>query len=252
MSKLGKIFLGIALAGALASIVAGYLVITKLNDTKTNLQQTATAKTVSDAEAKKQKGLAEAAATAEADANSKLTTANSNIDKLNGQLSDAQKASDAANAALTQAKTDADKAKADLDAINKTLNGQTPDALVAAKTKAEQDLAAAQDAQKILKDQYDQSQAQIAELKVDINNSQKSIERPGVSGKVTFVNRTWNFVVLDVGLANGVVPNGELIVFRKNNFLGKVKITSVETNSAVADIEPSVKGDIQVGDYVLN
>jgi hypothetical protein len=75
---------------------------------------------------------------------------------------------------------------------------------------------------------------------------------PGISGKVTFVNTTWNFVVLNVGLSNGVVPNGELIVYRGRDFLGKVKVTSAEDNTAVADILPGAKADIQVGDDVLN
>ena len=75
---------------------------------------------------------------------------------------------------------------------------------------------------------------------------------PGISGRVTYVNRAWNFVVLDVGLSNGVVPNGELIVYRGNDFLGKVKVTKADPNDSVADILPSSKGDIQIGDYVLN
>ena len=75
---------------------------------------------------------------------------------------------------------------------------------------------------------------------------------PGVSGKVTFVDNTWNFVVLDVGLANGVVPNGELIVYRGRSFLGKVKVTKVDPNDAVAEILPDTKGVIQIGDSVLN
>lgn len=75
---------------------------------------------------------------------------------------------------------------------------------------------------------------------------------PGISGKVTFVNRAWNFVVLNVGLSNGLIPKGELIVYRGDRFLGKVKVTSVEENTAVADIESDAKGDIQAGDSVLN
>jgi hypothetical protein len=75
---------------------------------------------------------------------------------------------------------------------------------------------------------------------------------PGVSGKVTFVDNAWNFVILDVGLANGVVPNGELIVYRNNAFLGKVRVTKVDPNDSVAEILPDVKGSIQIGDKVLN
>jgi hypothetical protein len=49
-----------------------------------------------------------------------------------------------------------------------------------------------------------------------------------------------------------VVPSGELVVYRGNEFLGKVKVTSAEDNTAVADILPGAKADIQVGDDVIN
>ena len=91
----------------------------------------------------------------------------------------------------------------------------------------------------------------MADLKAAINKGPAGMP-PGISGKVTFVNRAWNFVVLNVGLANGVVPNGELIVYRGRDFLGKIKVTSAESNSAVGDILPNAKADIQVGDDVLN
>jgi cell shape-determining protein MreC len=75
---------------------------------------------------------------------------------------------------------------------------------------------------------------------------------PGISGKVTFVDPVWNFVILDVGIAAGVVPNGELIVYRGNNFMGKVRVTKVDNNDAVAEIMPDIKGNIQIGDKVIN
>jgi cell shape-determining protein MreC len=106
--------------------------------------------------------------------------------------------------------------------------------------------------QKILQDQLQAANKQVDDLKTAINSAKTGTMPPGISGKVTFVNTTWNFVVLNVGLSNGVVPNGELIVYRGRNFLGKVKVTSAEDNTAVADILPGAKADIQVGDDVLN
>jgi cell shape-determining protein MreC len=92
----------------------------------------------------------------------------------------------------------------------------------------------------------------VKQLKDDINRAKVGNIPPGISGKVTFVNRAWNFVVLNVGLSSGVVPNGELILYRGRNFLGKVKVTSAEDNTSVADILPNAKADIQIGDDVLN
>jgi hypothetical protein len=43
-----------------------------------------------------------------------------------------------------------------------------------------------------------------------------------------------------------------LIVYRGRDFLGKIRVTKADPNDAVAEILPDVKGDIQVGDSVLN
>ena len=103
-----------------------------------------------------------------------------------------------------------------------------------------------------MQDQLQAAVKQAEDYKAEINKATVGTIPPGVTGKVTFVNRTWNFVVLNVGLSNGVVPNGELVVYRGRDFLGKVKVTSAEDNTAVADILPGAKADIQVGDDVIN
>ena len=251
MSKLGKILLWVALVGALAAVGAGFLLTGKYNDTKASLAQTALAKIASDKEAAQAKKDTDAANQAKADTDTKLVAANAKVDDLNTQLTTAQKLATDSGTALQTANNATKAAQDALDAIKKTLNGKTADELVAETTKAEADLTAAQSEQKILQDQVQASLAQVADLKDAINRS-KTGAMPGVSGKVTFVDRTWNFVVLDVGLSNGVVPNGELIVYRGRTFLGKVRVTKADPNDAVAEILPDIKGDIQIGDSVLN
>ena len=252
MSKLGKILLYLALVGAIAALIAGGLLIKKRGEDATILAQTQQAKTVSDKAAALATQQAKDATQAKADSDAKLATATSKIDDLNTQLTTAQKAATDAAAAVQTANTAAKTAQDALDAINKTLNGETPAQYIADKTKAEADLVAAQSEQKILQDQLQASQTQITDLKDAINRSKTGAMPPGVSGRVTFVDRTWNFVVLNVGLSNGIVPNGELIVYRGRTFLGKIRVTKVDPNDAVAEILPDLKGDIQIGDSVLN
>jgi hypothetical protein len=252
MSQLGKILLGVALAGVLTSLVVGYLLIEQKNGISADLVNETQAKTAAQQDATKQKAMAKAAADAQAAAEKSLADTKAQVDDLTTKLAAATAKADDAQKALDSAKSEGAKAIADLAAITAKLGNQTVDDLIAAKTKAETDLASSQSEQKILTDQLTEAQGQIEQLKKDINAKATGAIPPGVSGKVTFVNRTWNFVVLDVGLSNGVVPNGQLIVYRKNAFLGKVKITTADANSSVADILPDAKGDIQVGDYVLN
>lgn len=251
MSKLGKILIYVALAGALAAAIAGGLLIKKRWEDAAVLAQTQQAKAAAEQTIIKDKAENKALTEAKADSDAKLATATSKIDDLNTQVTTAQKTADDAKTAIANAETKAKTAQDALDAINKTLNGRKPEDYIADKTKAESDLAAAQAEQKIIQDQLQASQTQIADLQSAINRS-KTGQMPGVSGKVTFVDHAWNFVILDVGLSNGVVPNGELIVYRGRTFLGKVKVTKVDPNDAVAEILPDAKGDIQIGDSVLN
>jgi hypothetical protein len=233
------------------ALVAGYLVIEKSSTAQATIEQTQQ----SLAAAKKQRDQAKQDADAANDAASKATTeateAKAATDAANEKLAAAQKEQDDLNTALTQAKADADKAKADLAHVNDVL-GMSPEDAKAALAKAQSDVAAANSQVKIFQDQLADSAKQIADLQDAVNRKNTGNMPPGISGKITFVNRAWNFVVLNVGLANGVVPNGELIVYRGRNFLGKVKVTSAESGTAVADILPNAKADIQVGDDVLN
>ena len=227
------------------------MVIAKRGEDAVTLKQTQDAKTASDAAAAKSKAEATAAKTAQTDAETKLADTNTKLTDLGTQLDAAKKAADDSKTALSAA-TDATKALQDkVDAMTKDLNGRTVQDYVGDATKAKADLDAATAEQKIMKDQLDANQNQIASLQ-DAINREKSGKMPGVSGKVTFVDHAWNFVILDVGLNSGVVPNGELIVYRGKNFLGKVRVTKVDPADSVAEILPDIKGDIQIGDAVLN
>jgi hypothetical protein len=68
------------------------------------------------------------------------------------------------------------------------------------------------------------------------------------------VNQAWNFVVLNIGDRNGILSNTELIVKRGTARVGRVRITSVEPSTSIADIIPGslVRGlSIQPGDDVI-
>jgi type II secretory pathway component HofQ len=251
MSKLGTILVYVALAGAVASGVFGWMLIQKYSSSQTTLTQAQQTVTIANKKAAASDKAAQEANAAKDQATSDLQTAKTQVDDANSKLAAAQKSQDDLNTQLQQSKTDEQKAKADLQHFNDTL-GMSPEDAKAAIAKAQADLAAAESQEKILQDQLQASQKQITDLQDAVNREKVGAMPPGISGKVTFVNRAWNFVVLNVGISNGVVPNGELIIYRGRNFLGKVKVTSAEATTAVADILPDAKADIQVGDDVLN
>ena len=55
-------------------------------------------------------------------------------------------------------------------------------------------------------------------------------------GTILAVNQAWNFVVLNLGSRQGIARNAEMLVQRGNQLIGKVRVTSVETSSSIADI----------------
>ena len=76
----------------------------------------------------------------------------------------------------------------------------------------------------------------------------------GLKGKILAVNTSWNFVVLDIGLDNGLLPSAVMMVHRDNELIGKLRIGMVLRHVAIADIvtadlKPNIV--LQEGDHVL-
>jgi hypothetical protein len=60
----------------------------------------------------------------------------------------------------------------------------------------------------------------------------------GLEGQVMAVNHGWNFVVVSIGDRKGAVANARLLVKRGDSLVGKVRISSVEPSTSIADIVP--------------
>jgi hypothetical protein len=75
-----------------------------------------------------------------------------------------------------------------------------------------------------------------------------------MQGRILAVNSGWNFVVLSVGDKQGVIVNAPLLVVRNNEPVARLRITSVEPSTSIADVIPgSVRRGITVqpGDTVI-
>jgi hypothetical protein len=78
--------------------------------------------------------------------------------------------------------------------------------------------------------------------------------RLGVRGTVLAVNQAYNFVVLNLGGRHGVEANSEMLVVRSGEIIAKIRISSVEPSTAIADIiTGSLARGVQVqpGDIVI-
>ncbi len=75
--------------------------------------------------------------------------------------------------------------------------------------------------------------------------------RADLRGKILVVDPKWDFVVLNIGENQGVLPDGEMLVSREGKLVAKVVVRTVEKNRCIANIIPGWKlGEVIEGDEV--
>ncbi len=183
-------------------------------------------------------------------------------------------AESAAEAASKEAKLIADQLQAAKDAVaakdSKIKDLETKIAEVPAPAPAPAvdpaQAAAVEDMKRNLDEQKTiaatlQSKASAAEAKAKALQEEREVRRMsslkvGLEGKVLAVNPGWNFVVLNIGGHEGVVTNATLLVKRGGSMVARLKISSVDQQTSVADIIPGsfLKGSdnfVRPGDIVI-
>lgn len=251
---MAKVFLIISL---LASAVAGWFayqtvqqtqkVQTTLTDTKKNLADTRTKLS------KTQDQLT--------DMTNQYNTTKTALD---AKTAEAQNLSDQVAKLTTDLQTaqaDRDKALADLKTANDQLDvykGKTSTAgtnplqdklneLTAAVAEKDALLKAAQA-------KADAAEQRASGLADKIAKHEAAQNRPGLVGQVLAVNQGWNFAVISIGDKQGAVANAQVLVKRGETLIAKLKITTVEPSTSIADImvETLAKGQrVQPGDSVI-
>lgn len=253
MSVALKALLGIAAAGALVAATFAYLIVDKKNALSAQVQTAQSQLQTKESALKKAQTDLKAKDTALADKDTALSAANSKAESLQASVSAAEKKASDLSASVSDAKAKVAEAEAKVQKINDALGGKNPAEIKAEALKAQEELNAVRAEQRVLQDQLQSANTEVQRVTQLLRNADKGTPIPGVSGKIETVNRTWNFVVLNVGDKDNVVRNAVLIVYRGNDYIGKVRVVSTEAHTAVADILPEwAKGDIQAGDDVLN
>lgn len=258
---MAKILLGIALAVMLATAALGYLakgnidkLQGKLADTKSTLATTQTTLATTKTDLAKTKDDLTAA-------NTKIEEKDKEIATQKGQMDDLNKKIEEATATMI-AKTK------EVDDLNAKIAAMTPkdpanpnsveDPLIAG-LKAEVARAQAEVAEsKTLIENLGQQKRKVEEEMAVLAAYKKSREaiqmRLGTQGRVLAVNSGWSFVVVSIGDKQGAVMNATMLVVRDGTPIGKVRISSVEPTTSIADIIPGSlrRGiTIQPGDSVV-
>lgn len=257
-SLISRIVLSAAFLAATGSGVVNYLNKGKVQEANTKATTAEQQAKVSDenakkstAEAKASKEEARIAAEAKAAAETKATAA----------VADAEKAKKDAEAAQTLVQdketqiADLTKKLADAagNATTNTAPAQDPEA---AKKLAELEAKTAEQVTllKSFQAKAEDAEKEATALKADAARRAAGLAKPGLEGKILAVNPNWNFVVLNIGDRQGVVSGASLIVKRGGSLVAKLRVTSVEPSTSIADVQAgsSAKGSIvQPGDVVI-
>jgi len=121
--------------------------------------------------------------------------------------------------------------------------------VIAAADEAQKALEVAKEEQKILA----RAIAELENRLAHYEDPDRRVPLPvGLKGTVLVADPKWEFVVLDVGEADGVLERGELLVSRNGRLVGRVQIQSVQKDRSIANLMNGWRlSDVIEGDLVI-
>jgi hypothetical protein len=170
---------------------------------------------------------------------SELTTIREDVTKAKADLAAALEKVTAAEAEVTQLKADGEAKDTRIAELEQQATAPAAETATTEGPQVEELQARLTELETVnqqLQDQNTGLTTQVTELRRKEDSRQKGLMRPGISGTILAVNQAWNFVVLSLGDRQGVVPNAEMLVQRDGRFLGRIRVTSVEPSTSIADI----------------
>ena len=259
---MGKILIIVSIVLAAASAGVGFVNRSNLLKTKDDLaasqQETVTVKASLDGEVKKN-AEAEKAIT---ELKAQKQSLSADLDKQKNELS--TKTAQLADTQSKLTKAETDLALAETDKLSKAEKITQLEAQVAAAATAQQTpVASEEDKARIaeletLNTKLDEDNKNLEGKLVSLQKAAREKEtKQGltrVTGRVLAVNQAWNFVVLSLGNKSGIESNMEFLVKRGTTLIGKVRTTTVEPATSIADIIPASLSrglSIQPGDDII-
>jgi hypothetical protein len=251
---MAKILLGLSILFMALSAFFGFQTKGKVTSTKAQLattQSSLDAKTKLaaklDADTKAAKDEA-AAAVAKADAAAtELTTTKADAQKAQGQV--------------TELQTQIESKDGEIAKLNETVAKGTgsspigePSELEAKVKEAEVKVAELTQVNQSLTGKVKEAESHAAAADEEKQKKTRQQAAKNLEGQVLAVNQGWNFVVLSIGDHQGVAMNSQLIVKRGDSMVAKVRVSSVEPATSIADIIPGslARGTrVQAGDRVI-
>jgi len=258
--EMQKILIILTAVFSLAAAALGYLnhgkIISAKNDVDTCKQQadkTNKSLTIALADAKTKTEKLALISTDQEKLFAENTDLKAEVAKSTSAVTDVQKQLADRDAAIAQQKTDMAAKDAHITELEAKENSTAKPVASASddlKRQLEEKDILTTSLQAKLKDQ----ESQLGALKERESQRRSKSMRSGLEGRILAVNPSWNFVVLSLGDRNGVVNSAEMLIKRGSQLIGKVRITSVEPSTSIADIVVnSVRAglSVQPGDTVI-
>jgi len=161
---------------------------------------------------------------------------------------------------LATTKTEVDNQKAEVAKRDGQINElKTAKADLEQQVKDREDkIAKHEETIKDLKDEVKSDEEELRKVEAELAACKDPTGREpyipaGIAGRIVKVNDDWNFVILNLGTNQKMVPNGTMIVHRGDKMIGRVRIAVVNKNMSIATIERDwQQGQIREGDFVVH
>lgn len=151
-----------------------------------------------------------------------------------------------------------DKVKASLEALFPGIElDEVPgiyDGLVDKQKKLTAEVESQEEIKSRLQEDVAKNKAEIIRVTDKINESKNRVAANTFQATVTGVDNDWNFVSIGAGEKSGLSSDSRLLVMRGGRLLGKLSVSKIEANRAIADIVPnSLRPGVilQPGDQVI-
>jgi len=253
---MGKVLLYASIAVTLAATAIGFVNKNKLSTVKADLVS-------SEQEGQKKAATIEQAQKSLKETKESLETVTAEKDQTAAQLETVKSAAEKSKSQVAELTTQLGTKDSEITKL--TADIQAKEAQIQTLTTAPTEVATPSPDQQVL---IQEKEALITKLQGDLDSSRVQLEdlrkknadrmalkmRNGLEGRILAVNQAWNFVVLNLGDRNGVVGNAEMLIKRGAQLVGKLRVTSVEPSTSIADIVASSdpRGvNIQPGDHVI-
>jgi hypothetical protein len=194
-----------------------------------------------------------------AEANRKISEAESRTAKAEADLTQAQKEKADLQARMDTTEAEIVSLRKNIEEFRGKPVSEMPGVPTSTEADAQMDelrrsLDSVEREKEFLSDKLRAAQQRTGQLEDERKRRVAANAKPGVRGTVLVVNQAYNFVVLNLGGRQGVEPNTEMLVVRNGALIGKIRISSVEPATSIGDIITSslARGvQVQPGDIVI-